>query len=380
MNESDMLGRLRDLGKDGPTPAWSGRDLVPAGRRLRRRRAAVAGGGVASVAGGVLAAALLLGSAPPTDVVVSPASGGGGASAGEEPASKRKAPRSVQDLARDASARNAAILQDALGDDWEIDSDTPAGTVRKGSVAEGKLPDGMDVSVRMSAMEATAATLAEFCRRTLEKGTITRACTEHTLPDGTVLQEQTSYWGPIPDRPQETSGQGLRMLYRQDSGVLVFADLYVGGPAEDPTTQRQRAARDWVDQWADALGAAVSDPDVLPEGFVQDDADPDRAASDRRLVAKAGDFCPDGVDHEVKPDFAWLSEPPTEPDGAFREWVAREGGNDAIERARIASKNRNVQRYGYVRRDKQGRAGSIVEVSAISNGKYYTITTVYYCN
>lgn len=171
-----------------------------------------------------------------------------------------------------------------------------------------------------------------------------------------------------------------RPLYRQSNGVLVMADLYVGGPAEDPTSARQRAAREWVDSWADRLGAAVAHPDVLADGFIQADADPDPAASDRRLVARAGDLCPDGVGYEVKPEFAWPTEPPTDPDGAFREWVAREGGDAAIDRARIATKNRDVQRYGYVRRDKQSRPSSIVEVSSITNGEYYTITTVYYCN
>lgn len=101
-----------------------------------------------------------------------------------------------------------------------------------------------------------------------------------------------------------------------------------------------------------------------------------------RTVERAEDLCPDGAERSVKLDFAWLSEPPTDPDTALREWVDRAksaGSAGDYERARIASKDTDRRAYAFARSNQDGRVRTVVEVSPITDGEYFTPTTVLEC-
>jgi hypothetical protein len=159
-----------------------------------------------------------------------------------------------------------------MGPDFEIAPG--AGSVRPGSPSAKGLPDGFTPTINIDAMTATDNAMPQMCKAFDEKGATFDGCTPYTLTDGQIVQANFSRWAPTAQYPQDTAGESVRVLFRQANGVLAYVDLVTSAPAAYVTDENGAAAGSWLKSMLDRMGAAVTNPNVEPEGFLQADNDP----------------------------------------------------------------------------------------------------------
>jgi hypothetical protein len=273
MNDHDVISILQNAATQGPAPRTSAEATLAVGRRsLARRRYAMAGGAMLSVAAlGLLSVNVPFGQDAVVVSELDPTArtdGGPGIPAAEKPA-----PQKVSELNKDADAINTKVLAAALGSDFDYES--TSGSLRPGTASAKGLPEVFAATAVISAMTASDNALPQLCRASEEKGLVTDGCTAVPLADGQTVQANFSRWAPNAAYPQETAGEGVRVLFHQTNGVLVYVDLLADTKTSDYTDETASAARGWLKSMLDRLGVAVTDPDVESQGFLQADDDPD---------------------------------------------------------------------------------------------------------
>jgi hypothetical protein len=259
VNDLDLIERLRAAGTQGPVPRTSPDAVLAAGRRAQKRRNVLRVSGATLSIAAVVAAGMQLTPGQGTQTVTAAGDGA--------PGDVKPAPRSVGQLDPGADALNARILQAAMGNDFDIADDTPAGSLIAGTKSAAGLPTAYSGSVSLSTMVSNAAGLKAFCTPKSEKGFVTEGCVTRTLPDGRVVQANFDHWGPTEAYPLQTAGQGVRVLFLQPNGVLVWVDLNASTDAQDSSDFSGAAARSWLDSMVDRLGTAAADPKVEAQGF-----------------------------------------------------------------------------------------------------------------
>jgi hypothetical protein len=245
--------------------------VLAAGRRASARRNVLRiSGATLSVAAVVLAGMQLT---PGSGSQTVTAAGDGAPADGPAPAPVKAAPQSAGELDPNGDRVNAAILQAAMGDDFDVNADNPNGTLRPGTDSASALPAQYSGTVGLMADVSNTAGLKDLCRGFEEKGSTFADCVTRTLPDGTEVQAQFSHWAPTAQYPQETAGQVLRVMYLQANGVLVRVDLAASTDADETTDSSDAATKKWLDSMVDRLGAAAINPSVEAQGFDGDHCD-----------------------------------------------------------------------------------------------------------
>ncbi len=320
MNERDIVDRLAGLGTDGP-PLLPAQNVLRGGRKARTRRRVLGAGGTALSLGVVVGLMLTLSPSPAgTDTVVA-ADGGDGAQA-DAPTSEKPTTKSI----RRAIAQNSALLQAAVGPDFEIVKDAASGELKAGSRSAKGLPAGVTASVGLSAASATAYYLPQLCGPMEEKGTTTAGCVERTGPGGATVYENWSRWA---DRGIN-GGQQVRVLYQRSDDVVVTVGLAVGGDASVGDKAPAAQIRQWIEAYGDRLAALVVDPEVTAEGRGISDADPDENRFQEQAEAsidRAMHLCPGGSGSATQLTAVVDDNTPRSPLLAVERWVASKGNN-----------------------------------------------------
>jgi hypothetical protein len=105
------------------------------------------------------------------------------------------APAALSATASTAPAQsdpNWQVLQEALGDDFVVNSETAEISVKQGSASAAGLPDGLRLGAQIFAIQQSpmSGELATFCKPLVEKNVIFSACTTETLEDGKTVYVQ----------------------------------------------------------------------------------------------------------------------------------------------------------------------------------------------
>ena len=261
MDDDDVIAALRRVDVQAPTyVALDIAELLARGRRARRHRRAFM---VPTSSLAIFVVAVL---------VVAVAHG---RSSGDRRLFLAPAALAVKPTRPPATQPdpNYQVLQEALGDDFSIDPESGAVTVRPGSPSAEGLPTGLTLGMQIFVLEQSVQSgeLAQFCKPLVEKNVIFSACTTQVLPDGRtvyVQKNRTGSGGVKPGRnPDYLASDGIRILFeKQPQGDLVIVDLGTQENETASTPESRTEARAWLERMTPRLVTAATDPRV------QDDA------------------------------------------------------------------------------------------------------------
>ncbi len=289
MNDHDLIERLRAAGTQTPGSRNTPDAVLAAGRRAAARRTTTRIGGATLSLAAVVVAGMALTPANSGTQVVTAAGDGAPADAGSVPG----VPGVPAELDPGADPRNAAILQKALGQDFDVRDDAPDGKLLPGTDSAENLPEAYSGTVSLMASVSGPAALKVQCAPLTEKGSTFDACVTRTLPDGSEVQARFFRWAPTVEYPQSTAGEAVRVLFLQPDNTLVWVDLVASTDADDSTSTSSASARTWLSSMVDRLGSAAAHPDVDPVAFDGDAAEQDDStkqdeapAAEKAAVAK----------------------------------------------------------------------------------------------
>lgn len=163
---------------------------------------------------------------------------------------------------------NWQVLQEALGDDFIVNSETGEISVKPGSASGSGLPDGLRLGAQIFAMQQSpqSGEITTFCKPLVEKNVIFSACTTRTLQDGKTVYIQLNRTGPGGAgggrSGEDLAADGVRVLFEQTDGDMVIVDLGTQEPEANSSPARRAQAQSWLQEMTPRLTTAAVDPRV----------------------------------------------------------------------------------------------------------------------